>query len=152
MIYRSGTAKQTDLQLPDGTQVLMNASSVIRLPAGFNKVDRDLFLEGEALFTVSPHGFKPFVVHTKALVITEAGSFVAIFKVSGFPDNPGEEVDLLTGELNVIKSYHSNTDNDQVMLKAGEMVMINTDIDLMEEENLDSTELKALIDEKNKMK
>ena len=152
MIYRSGTAKRTDLPLPDGTQVRMNAGSVIRIPAGFNKINRDLFLEGEALFKISPHGFRPLVVHTKALVITEADSSMTLFKVIAFPDSAGEEVDLLTGRLIVRKSYHSGSDNEPVTLKAGEMVMINTDIDLMEEEKADSTELKNWIMDTGRMK
>jgi hypothetical protein len=41
----------------------------------------------------------------------------------------------------VIKSYHSDSDNEPVVLHSGEMVMINTDIDLMEKEKLDSVQL-----------
>ncbi len=72
-------------------------------------------------------------------------SSAAAFKVDGFPNSPGEEVDLLSGELQAIKSYHSKTDNEPAKLIGGEMVMINTDIDLMEKENFDSSELKDWI-------
>ena len=137
IIYRSGAEPGTAWQLPDGTELLMDSFSVVRLPAGFNKLNRDIFLVGTALLTVHSSGIRPVVVHTRALVITVSDSSTARFKVEGRPKSPGEEVDLLTGNLQVAKSYHSDTDNEPVTLSAGEMVMINTDIDLMEKEKTD---------------
>jgi ferric-dicitrate binding protein FerR (iron transport regulator) len=136
IIYRSGAARRTAWQLPDGTELLMDSFSVVRLPAGFNKLNRDIFLAGDVLFTVHS-GIKPVVVHTRALIIAVPDSLTASFKVDGRPKSPGEEVDLFTGHLRVVKSYHSDTDNEPVTLGAGEMVMINTDIDLMEKEKMD---------------
>jgi ferric-dicitrate binding protein FerR (iron transport regulator) len=140
-IYKSGTAWRTDLHLPDGSAVLMGASSVVRIPAGFNSRNRDVFLEGEALFEVAAHDKQPFILHTRAL-ITVVNSSTAVFKAEGFPAQPGEEVDLIRGELTVSRTYHSNSDNAAEKLHAGDMVMINTDIDLMEKEKYDSAELK----------
>lgn len=145
-LYRSGAARRTPLTLPDGTEILMDSFSVVRLAAGFNKLNRDLFLEGKVLFTVHSAGTKPFIIHTRALVTAVLDSDTAIFKVDGYPKSPGEEVDLFAGSLKVIKSYHSDTDNEPVILRSGEMVMINTDIDLMEKEKLDSAALKAFRD------
>ena len=68
-IYKSGTALRTDLQLPDGSKVLMGASSAIRIPETFNRGSRDVFLEGEALFNAGPPASRPFTVHTRALII-----------------------------------------------------------------------------------
>jgi transmembrane sensor len=142
-IYRSGATLRTPLTLPDGTQILMDSFSVVRLGAGFNKLNRELFLEGKGLFTVHSAGTKPFIIHTRALVTTVLDADTAIFKVDGYAKSPGEEVDLFAGSLKVIKSYHSDTDNEPVILHSGEMVMINTDIDLMEKEKLDSAELRT---------
>ena len=142
-IYRSSAAPGTPLTLPDGTEILMDSFSVVRLAAGFNKLNRELYLEGKGLFTVHAAGTKPFIIHTRALVTTVLDTDTAIFKVDGYPKSPGEEVDLFAGSLKVIKSYHSDTDNEPVILRSGEMVMINTDIDLMEKEKLDSADLSA---------
>lgn len=144
VIYSNISATRINLQLPDGSRVLLDPSSIIRLSPGFNKADRQLFLEGAALFRTGMHNLLPFIVHTKALTMTVTSS-AAAFKVDGFPNSPGEEVDLLSGELQAIKSYHSKTDNEPAKLIGGEMVMINTDIDLMEKENFDSSELKDWI-------
>ncbi|HXO75674.1 MAG TPA: hypothetical protein VN824_10575, partial [Puia sp.] len=63
------------------------------------------------------------------------------FHVDAFRKNAGEQVDLLEGRLRVKKSYHSDTDNEPEVLEAGEMVMINRDIDLMEKEKMSPAEL-----------
>jgi transmembrane sensor len=137
IIYRSGAARRTAWQLPDGTELLMDSFSIVRLPAGFNQRNRDIFLAGSVSFTVHSSGIKPVIVHTRALIITVPDSSAASFTIDGRPKSPGEEVDLLKGKLKVAKSYHSDTDNEPVTLRAGEMVMINTDIDLMEKEKMD---------------
>src|SRR5450631_436214 len=108
-IYESGTEKGKKILLPDGTEVVMNAGTVIRLSPGFNKSDRNIELGGEALFTVTANAGKPFIVRTKNLQILVLGTQ---FRVDAFPDKAGEEVDLLAGKLKVTKTYHSDTDNE----------------------------------------
>ena len=44
----------------------------------------------------------------------------------------------------MVKSYHSDTDNEPEILAAGEMVMINREIDLMEKEKLSAEELEKV--------
>ena len=128
--------------LPDGTLVVMDPRTVIRPMEGFGKANRDVMFDGEGVLIVHD-GAKPFVIHTRNLVVTVLGKSARIH-VDAFASSPGEEVDLLEGKLKVIKSYHSSTDNSTEELQAGEMVMINRDIDLMEKETLKPEEQKAL--------
>ncbi|MDR3714870.1 MAG: FecR family protein [Puia sp.] len=190
-VYRSGTAKRTRLQLPDGTEVVMNAGSTLHVPSRFNRTNREVALDGEALFTVAAAGKggsgtdgvapgnsgasrrgqgesgpgvshpengaagidSPFVVRTKALLLAVTDSMgnpaavASVFKVDGYANSPGEEADLFIGRLVARKSYHSTSDNDPEVLGPGEMVMINTDIDLMEKEKSDTTVLRAWMSE-----
>jgi transmembrane sensor len=139
--YENGEGKPRAVQLPDGSRVVMSAHAVIRISKQFNQSERDLELDGEAVFTVNGDAGKPFIVHTRNLRIQVLGTR---FRVDAYGNNAGEEVELLEGKLKVIKSYHSDTDNEPEILGAGEMVMINRDIDLMEKEKLDSTEMKTL--------
>jgi transmembrane sensor len=127
------------ISLPDGSEVTIKASTSVRLSENFGKKDREVWLEGEALFEVVPDPAKPFIVHTKYLRVDVLGTR---FRVDAYPDKAGEEVDLLSGRLKVSKSYHSDSDNEPELLQAGEMVMINRDIDLMEKEKMDGTEMK----------
>ena len=146
-IFKGGSTYQNKAEgwqkfrLPDSTDVLLHDKSLLHLPVDFNKNDRQLQLDGEAVFIVSEDSDKPFIIHTHDLHILVMGTR---FKVDAHAANAGEEVDLLSGRLKVMKSYHSSTDNEPETLQSGDMVMINRDIDLMEKEKMDSTELKNL--------
>jgi transmembrane sensor len=69
-----------------------------------------------------------------------AGGWKIRFAVDAVRKRPGEEVDLLDGRLRVTKSYHSDTDSLPEELTAGDMVMINREIDLMEKEKMTGPE------------
>jgi ferric-dicitrate binding protein FerR (iron transport regulator) len=140
IMYESGSVKGKEIRLPDGTVVVMNAGTVISISSLFNKDNRDVELGGEALFTVAANAGKPFIVHTKDLKILVLGTR---FRVDAYPGKAGEEVDLLSGSLKVMKSYLSDTDNEPELLQASEMVMINREIDLMEKEHFDPSEEKG---------
>jgi transmembrane sensor len=157
--YVNETGKSQRVALPDGSHCLISTGTVIVLAKGFGKDNRDLDLDGEAMFEVNAGAGvdagagsgagaglgaagsgvgRPFVVHTGNLRIEVLGTR---FRVDAVRKRPGEEVDLLEGRLRVTKSYHSDTDNEPEVLSAGEMVMINREIDLMEKEKLSPDEL-----------
>jgi ferric-dicitrate binding protein FerR (iron transport regulator) len=91
-----------------------------------------------------------FVVHTGNLVIdvldsagpdvsgaaTSRPGYQAVFAVSAVRKQAGEETDVLQGRIRVTKAYHSDTDSLPEELMAGEMAMINREIDLMEKEKM----------------
>jgi transmembrane sensor len=137
--YWCGGTKRKELRLPDGTEVIMHAGTIIRLSRDFVKGKRELWVEGDVIFEVRNNAAKPLVLHTAFLRIEAPG---ARFRVDAKPREAGEEVDVLKGSLKVMKSYHSDTDNEPEHLSAGEMLMINRDIDLMEKEKMDGSELK----------
>jgi transmembrane sensor len=150
-IYASGTLALKELRLPDGTRVLMHAGTVLRLSAKFNREDRELWVEGDAMFEEQENktGFandagvgRPLVIHTKFLQI-EIQTPGAKFRIDAGKGQAGEAVDLLSGRLKVTKSYHSDTDNEPETIGTGEMVMINRDIDLMEKEKMDGSDMKG---------
>jgi ferric-dicitrate binding protein FerR (iron transport regulator) len=143
VLYENGTARPRKIRLGDGSDILLSAKTKLRVSREFAVKNRDVQLDGEAFFDISGGGEvgRPFTIYTRSLQIFVLGTRL---RVDAFADNAGEEVDLLSGKVKVIKSYHSTTDNEPEILQAGEMVMINRDIDLMEKEKLDSAELKKL--------
>jgi len=139
--YVNETGKTRKIVLPDGSSALLSDHTHIRLAGGFNKERRELDLDGEAFFTVNADAGKPFVIHTRNLLIQVLGTR---FRVDAYKKNAGEEVDLFSGRLKVMKTYHSDTDNEPETLQSGDMLMINRDIDLMEKEKMTPEELKKL--------
>ena len=139
--YHVGKGSGQTFRLPDGTVIVASPETTISLSKGFGKDNREVELDGEARFDVATKPDWPMVIRTRDLVIEVLGTR---FKVNAYRDKPGEEVDVLTGSLRVRKSYHSDTDNEPEVLKGGDMVMINHDIDLMEKEALSPAELEKL--------
>jgi transmembrane sensor len=142
--YGNNSGGQQRIGLPDGSYVLISDGTVIVLAKDFGKSNRDLDLDGEGMFEVNGRTGRPFVVRTGNLVIELLDTLVQgadRFRVDAARKRAGEEVDLVAGRLRVVKSYHSDTDNEPEILAAGEMVMINREIDLMEKEKLSVEEL-----------
>lgn len=60
--------------LPDGSNVWLNAGSIIKYSSDFNKKDRKLFLSGEAFFEVETNKAKPFVVIASGIKVVATGT------------------------------------------------------------------------------
>ncbi|SEM91193.1 FecR family protein [bacterium A37T11] len=60
--------------LADGTAVWVNSGSSIRFPSRFESDTRDVFLDGEAYFEISPHATSRFLVHTKEVTVQVLGT------------------------------------------------------------------------------
>jgi ferric-dicitrate binding protein FerR (iron transport regulator) len=119
--------------LPDGSHIKLSSGTTILLGKGFDLGNRVVDLDGEGMFEIHVQKGRQFVVTTKNLLIHGPGTR---FRVDAVRSRPGEEVDLLDGELIIQKSYHSDLDSLAEKLSSGEMLMINREIDLMEKEKM----------------
>ncbi|MCR9152639.1 MAG: FecR domain-containing protein [Bacteroidetes bacterium] len=70
---RSGE-QQKSITLADGSKVLLNANSLLKYPEEFGPDDRQIWLEGEAYFEVSPDANRPFSIETKLELIKVIGT------------------------------------------------------------------------------
>jgi transmembrane sensor len=135
------TAHRKTEQLSDGSKIFKDDSTLVRLDSGFNRTNRILYFKGKSVFEVHHAEDKPFIIRTKLLEICVCDSSNAVFSIdaSDITENGGEEVDLLYGALKVAKAYHSDSDNEPVIIRSGEMILVNKGIDLMENEKFDTT-------------
>lgn len=62
------------LTLSDGTKVTLNAATRLRFPFHFSGVTREVFLDGEAYFSVAKNADRPFIVHTPLTSIRVLGT------------------------------------------------------------------------------
>jgi ferric-dicitrate binding protein FerR (iron transport regulator) len=136
--YVNNTGDAQWVLLPDSSRIKLSNGTTVILGARFTNGDRVVDLDGEGLFEVQAIPGKRFVVTTRNLVIQGPGTQ---FRVDAERSRPGEEVDLLTGQLTIRKSYHSDLDSVPEQLNSGDMLMINREIDLMEKERMNPDEL-----------
>ncbi|TDQ11520.1 FecR family protein [Pedobacter metabolipauper] len=89
------------MQLPDGTQVWLNAGSRLLFPAQFDADKREVTLEGEAYFDVRHDAKKPFLIHTQNMVTQVLGTS---FNVSSYRQNNSIKVTVLSGKVAVYEN------------------------------------------------
>ena len=132
---------RTACMLPDSGTVILNSASKLQYAVGFPKENRDMSLDGDAFFTLHG-GDHPARIHTGMLILTSQG---ARFRVYAHSESRGQSVEVLSGLLQAVKAYPSDYPDTEA-LRAGDMVMINRDIDLMEKETFDTAALAAWLE------
>jgi hypothetical protein len=127
------------ITLRDSTRVYIIADSSKLTPSkDFNK-KREVAVDGDMFFEV-PDLPKPLIVRSRLLILTVTGK--AAFRVIAYAKEEGEEVQVLSGNIRVKKTYKSQFSEPDT-LHENQMVMINISIDLMEKEKLDTRDLRA---------
>lgn len=147
--------------LSDGTQVWLNSTSKIRFPFKFPGNQREVFIEGEAFFTVKQDATRPFIVHAGQADIQVLGTS---FNVNAYKAtqvitslvqgkvavqsgsnklllNPGKEVVVATGEPLTMRDFDEETTlawrqgehyfRDASIREIGEMMSRWYDVDLV---------------------
>ena len=90
---------RTNITLPDGTNVWLNAGSNLTHRSDFGRKDRSVKLIGEAYFDVSPRGSSLFTVNTRDLDVKVYGTE---FNVKSYPDEDVTETTLVSGLVEVV--------------------------------------------------
>lgn len=92
------SGQRVNMQLPDGTNVWLNARSVISYPVSFNNKQRVIELNGEAYFEVTPNKKLPFIVKTSKGEVEVLGTD---FNVEAYNDRKDFETTLMKGSVKV---------------------------------------------------
>lgn len=107
--------KRSQIMLPDGTKVFLNACSNIKYSDHYGHKEREIELSGEAFFDVAENKASPFIVRTGDIYTRALGTS---FNVHVDGQQEGIIVSLVSGSVEV---GHINT-RQKVQLKAGEKV------------------------------
>lgn len=86
------------IQLPDGTEVWLNAGSELLYAADFNTSNRTVQLSGEAFFDVKKDAERPFIINTGKMNIRVLGT---AFNVKAYPEDKTSEASLIRGAIEV---------------------------------------------------
>jgi ferric-dicitrate binding protein FerR (iron transport regulator) len=91
------------ITLADGSKVWLNSGTILQYNSDFGKRTREVYLEGEAYFSVSENKDLPFRVRTKEIYITALGT---AFNVKAYNDENIIETTLEKGNILI---EHINT-------------------------------------------
>lgn len=120
-IVSTKIGSKTNLVLPDGSKVWLNADSKISYSDDFGVAERKITLKGEAYFDVVKDSEHPFVINTSALTLKVLGT---AFNVRAYPGEKNTEAILIRGSLQI--TLHNN--NKQVIvLKPNEKLAVQNE-------------------------
>lgn len=142
--FTGATPKKEVIPVPVNTKTLADSTTIWMLhkdatidPLSGYPRKREAKVDGDMYIEVTDAS-KPLVLRSRLLVMTVMSK--ASFRVIAWAKEAGEEVQVLSGTIKVEPNYKSQF-NAPDTLQANQMVMINKDIDLMEKEKHDATEL-----------
>ena len=110
----------SQVELPDGSLVTLNAGSNMRYHATFGKDSREVWLEGEGYFNVVKNADVPFVVYAKEVAIKALGTE---FNVKAYPDEEMIQTTLVNGLVSIQRDEVSSGAKE-LMLKPKQSVTI----------------------------
>ena len=101
VIVRSGDSGTSQVSLPDGTLVRLNANSSLTYQQNFGQNNRKVKLSGEGYFEVKKNTEKKFIVNTGYIDVTVLGTK---FNLYAYEDKDIIEMALVEGHVNVSTS------------------------------------------------
>ncbi|MDB5121829.1 MAG: Anti-sigma factor [Sphingobacteriales bacterium] len=107
------------VNLPDGTQVWLNAASSLKYPTRFTGNLRTVELDGEAYFEVAHDKAHPFKVITDKQIVEVLGTH---FNLNSYADESSVKTTLLEGSVKVLELKTKQTQ----LLKPGEQAVLET--------------------------
>ena len=118
MEVRTNPGMTTSVELPDGTEVVLNSSSSLRYPSRFADDKREVKLVGEAFFSVAKDE-KKFIVGT--LNNSEIAVHGTEFNVEAYKGSRTVQTTLVSGKVSF--SYVDNGRRNNVMMIPGQKVI-----------------------------
>jgi len=113
-LISSPNGQISNVLLFDGTNVWLNAGSTLKYRRSFNKNDRQVFLEGEALFSVTENAKIPFIVQAGDARIKVFGTE---FNVKAYKNEAKVETVLITGKVQF------SAGGESVVMSAGDHLL-----------------------------
>lgn len=101
MIAFTALGEKKKVELSDGSVVWLNAASKLTYPEVFTGDLREVKLEGEAFFDVTPNAKMPFVIKSGTLKTTVLGTS---FNIRAYQEDKTMSVAVVTGKVKVSSS------------------------------------------------
>lgn len=111
---------RTNIVLPDGTNVWLNANTSLRYPLAFSKRHREITLDGEAYFEVVKNK-NPFIVKTNKYDVEVLGT---TFNMEAYSNKTTFTTTLYEGKVALYNTAHP----DAVFLEPGQTAYLEGDV------------------------
>ncbi|RKD92368.1 FecR family protein [Mangrovibacterium diazotrophicum] len=121
----------SNVTLFDGTNVWLNAGSNLKYKQSFGSENREVYLEGEAFFSVTKNKNIPFIVHAGNSAVKVHGTQ---FNVKAYQNEPVIETVLVEGQVEFM------SDNDDVMMKPGQQLLFSRESGNVETKQVNTDE------------
>lgn len=118
IVVTTPNGSSTQVNLPDGSVVMLNAGSKITYSQGYGVANRAVKIQGEGYFEVKKDSTKPFTVVSDNVIVKVLGTK---FNFRDYPKDPTAFVALDEGKVNMT----SIASQQQVTLKPAQHVILN---------------------------
>jgi transmembrane sensor len=131
--YAADRGKRIHLTLDDGTQVILNAESRLRVSTDFGRTNRTVHLQGEAFFDVDYDASRPFLISAGDASVRVLGT---AFVVRSYVADPDVRVVVRDGRVSLSSSDRSSptdielTAGEAGLLSASGEIVLQRDVDL----------------------
>lgn len=118
----------------DGTFIKLNSGSTLRYPKHFAGKYREVYLKGEAFFSVAENELKPFLVHSGGVITRDLGTK---FNINAYPDQNNVQVAVAEGKVAVsVNDTNSTkaTHPQKVVLTKNQWVGYHEDTSILHKE------------------
>jgi ferric-dicitrate binding protein FerR (iron transport regulator) len=121
---------QWKIQLPDGTNVWLNAATSLTFPSSFTQLkNRSVSLDGEAYFEVTKDKAHPFIVQSAGQRVEVLGTH---FNINSYQDEPLVRTTLAEGSVKVTNDKGGGakylTPGKQAILSGGQLTVGDADL------------------------
>ncbi|HMK17090.1 MAG TPA: FecR family protein [Chitinophagaceae bacterium] len=120
---------QYQLELPDGSQVWLNATSSIHFPTSFIGTERRIEITGEAYFEIAKDPNMPFIVTVNNAEVQVLGTH---FNVNAYNDEDNVKTTLLEGSVRFVNDGNINIlkPGQQAQLAKNGMTKVVSDVNV----------------------
>lgn len=115
--------RMSHMTLPDGTKVVLNASTKLKFPDKFDKKIREVYLDGEAFFDVTSNKKIPFIVYTDKQRIEVLGTQ---FNIMDYAIDDYSITTLISGKIKMQSVTEDGNWGEEVYLKPDQQVFFNS--------------------------
>ena len=117
---------QYKVQLPDGSQVWLNAASSLKYPTAFATSERIVELKGEGYFEIAKDKTKPFKV--KLADGNEVKVLGTHFNIMAYENEKSKDVTLLEGRVEITKGDNEQrlTPGQQGRITSSKIILVNS--------------------------